>query len=322
MNARLHDPVMLDEMVSALDPRDGGVYLDGTFGAGGYAQAIVQAADCAVLAIDRDADAIARGREMERNYPGRLTVLHGRFGEMSSLLKTQGVREVDGVVLDLGVSSPQLDRADRGFSFRFDAPLDMRMDRSGPTAADIVNRLDEAELANIIRRLGEDRLAKRIAGSIAAARAETPITRTAELAEIVRRVAPRAKDGLDPATRTFMALRMHVNDELGELDRGLEGAERLLAAGGRLVVISFHSLEDRKVKRFLRTRSAQGAGVSRHAPAPGRRRAPSFDLLQRRALKPRRTEIEKNPRARSARLRAAVRTKHPAWPPESERIAA
>ena len=322
MNARLHDPVMLDEMVAALDPRDGGVYLDGTFGAGGYAQAIVEAADCTVLAIDRDADAVARGREMEQQYPGRLTVLHGRFGEMLSLLETQDVREVDGVVLDLGVSSPQLDQADRGFSFRFDAPLDMRMDRSGPTAADIVNSVEEAELATIIRRLGEERLAKRIARAIVAARAETPITRTGELADIVRRVVPKAKDGLDPATRTFMALRLHVNDELGELDRGLEGAEQLLAAGGRLVVISFHSLEDRKVKRFLQTRSAQGAGVSRHAPAPGRRRAPSFDLLQRRALKPHRTEIERNPRARSARLRAAVRTKHPAWPPERERIAA
>ena len=322
MNARLHDPVMLDEMVAALDPRDGGVYLDGTFGAGGYAQAIVEAADCTVLAIDRDADAVARGREMEQQYPGRLTVLHGRFGGMLSLLETQDVREVDGVVLDLGVSSPQLDQADRGFSFRFDAPLDMRMDRSGPTAADIVNSVEEAELATIIRRLGEERLAKRIARAIVAARAETPITRTGELADIVRRVVPKAKDGLDPATRTFMALRLHVNDELGELDRGLEGAEQLLAAGGRLVVISFHSLEDRKVKRFLQTRSAQGAGVSRHAPAPGRRRAPSFDLLQRRALKPHRTEIERNPRARSARLRAAVRTKHPAWPPERERIAA
>jgi 16S rRNA (cytosine1402-N4)-methyltransferase len=322
MSAGLHEPVMLEEMLAAISARKGGAYVDGTFGAGGYARAILDAADCTVWAIDRDEDAVARGHRMEQDYPGRFTVMHGRFGEMVELLRAVGVIQVDGVVLDLGVSSPQIDQAERGFSFRMDGPLDMRMERSGPTAADIVNTLDETTLTDIIRRLGEERMARRIAKAIVEARAETPITRTHELAQIVRRVVPRARDGLDPATRTFMALRLHINDELSELDRGLAAAEQLLAPGGRLVVISFHSLEDRRVKRFLQTRSGRGGGASRHAPSAAAPPAPSFSLTVRRALRPREKEVANNPRARSARLRSAERTANPPWPHQPERRAA
>ena len=322
MTAPLHIPVMLDEALDALAPRNGGAYVDGTFGAGGYTKAILDAADCTVWAIDRDEDAVRRGRAMATAYPGRLTVLHGRFGDMLDLLHDAGVDAVDGVVLDLGVSSPQLDEPDRGFSFRTDGPLDMRMDRSGPSAADVVNSMDEATLARVIRQLGEERLARRIARAIIDARQQNPITRTGELAQIVRRVVPRAKDGLDPATRTFMALRLHVNDELSELNRGLAAAERLLAPGGHFVVVSFHSLEDRRVKRFLHRRSGRGAGVSRHAPAADAMPLPSFHLLRRRARAASDEEIRRNPRARSARLRAAERTGEPSWPPETEKEAA
>lgn len=319
MTKRLHDPVLLSEVLEALAPRDGGAYVDGTFGDGGYSRAILESADCTVFAIDRDTDAVARGREMEADYAGRFTILHGCFGDMVKLLRSAGVDHVDGIALDLGVSSMQLDQPDRGFSFRADGPLDMRMDRSGPTAADVVNALDEAALADIIRRLGEERRARRVARAICEARREAPIRRTGELAAIVRRVVPRAKDGIDPATRTFMALRLHVNDELGELERGLRAAEQLLSPGGRLVVVSFHSLEDRRVKRFLQIRSGRGAGASRHAPFATEPPAPTFFPLERRPRRPTAQEIKRNPRARSALLRAAVRTEHPAWPgPERE----
>ena len=277
MTARAHIPVMLEEMLAALEPRDGAVYVDGTFGLGGYTQSILDAADCTVWAIDRDPGAVAHGRALAQRFPKRLTVLHGRFGEMIMLLREHGVLHVDGIVLDLGVSSPQLDRPERGFSFRADGPLDLRMESEGPSAADLVNALDEQTLADIIHGLGEERHARRVARAIVEARRTAPIMRTGELAEIVRRVVPRSKDGLDPATRTFMGLRVHVNDELGELDRGLEAAERLLVPGGRLIVLSFHSLEDRRVKRFLQSRSGRGGGRSRHAPPlamqPSRSRA-------------------------------------------------
>jgi 16S rRNA (cytosine1402-N4)-methyltransferase len=322
MSAPLHKPVMLDEMLAAIAPRDGGAYVDGTFGAGGYSRAILESAGCSVCAIDRDDDAVALGREMEKTYRGRFTIVCGRFGDMLPLLRDRGIDRVDGVVLDLGVSSMQLDQAERGFSFRADGPLDMRMSRSGPSAAEIVNGLEESALAEIIRELGEERFARRVARAIVEARRLAPITRTEQLADVVRRAVPRSKDGIDPATRTFMALRLHVNEELDELDRGLQAAEQLLGPGGRLVVISFHSLEDRRVKRFMQARSRGTHGVSRHVPQPDKALLPSFKLLHRRALSPSDAEIRANSRARSAHLRAAERTGNPAWPPQPERIAA
>jgi len=307
----VHIPVMRDEMLQALRPGDGEVYLDGTFGAGGYARAILDAADCTLFALDRDPDAIARGAALLSDYPDRLTLLQGCFGDMRRLLDAAGAPALNGIVLDLGVSSPQIDNPARGFSFRSDGPLDMRMAKTGPSAADVVNNFEEKALADTLRQLGEERHARRVARAIVAARAAAPITTTAMLARIVRNVMPRSKDGIHPATRTFMALRIQVNDELGELERGLAAAEALLAPGGRLVVVSFHSLEDRRVKNFLRARSAAAPRASRHAPEAGATRAPSFRLITRRAVKPGDAETAANPRARSARLRAAIRTEAP-----------
>jgi 16S rRNA (cytosine1402-N4)-methyltransferase len=307
----LHAPVMIAEVAAALAPRDGAVMVDGTYGRGGYTRALLDAARTHVYAIDRDPEAIAHGLALAETYPGRLTMIAGRFGEMDSLLEARSAPPVDGVALDLGVSSPQIDDAARGFSFRADGPLDMRMETSGATAADIVNTAPEQELAQTFAALGEERHARRVARAIVAARGRGPIRRTLELAEIVRRVVPRAKDGIDPATRTFQALRLRVNDELGELERGLAAAERVLRPGGRIAVVSFHSLEDRIVKRFLRARSG-GDGVSRYAPVRVGS-APSFDLEGRKALEPTPAEIAGNPRARSARLRVARRTDAPAW---------
>jgi len=308
-----HRPVMLDELLGSLEPRDGKLYLDGTFGAGGYTRALLEAASCAVVGIDRDPAAIERGRALAAGYGDRLALIEGRFGDMEALLATRGITRIDGIALDLGLSSPQLDEAARGFSFRADGPLDMRMGRTGATAADLVNQLPEQELAALIAELGEERHARRVSKAIVRARAAAPITRTGALADIVRRAVPRAKDGIDPATRTFQALRMRVNDELGELDQGLASAERLLVPGGRLAVVAFHSLEDRRVKSFLRERASEAAGASRHAPQPVTRRSPTFRLLHRRAMRPTDAEIAANPRARSARLRAAERTSAPAW---------
>ena len=308
-----HLPVMLDEMLRALAPRDGGVYLDGTFGGGGHAAAILAAARCTVWAIDRDPAAIARGAALAARFPGRLHLIEGRFGDMLALLSGVGVSALDGAVLDLGVSSHQLDDPARGFSFRADAPLDMRMGRHGTTAAEWVNTLPEQELADLLFAFGEERRARRIAHAIVAERARAPIATTARLAEIVRGVVPpeRRRNGgarIDPATRSFQALRIRVNDELGEIERGLEQAARLLAPGGRLVVVSFHSLEDRIVKRFMSEVSGHAPGVSRHdprgalsRPAPARSR---FRLLTRKPLRPAPSELAANPRARSARLRA------------------
>jgi 16S rRNA (cytosine1402-N4)-methyltransferase len=312
-----HRPVMLTEVLAVLSPRDGGVYVDGTFGAGGYSRAILEAADCIVWAIDRDPDAIRRGEDLAAAYPGRLRLVHGRFGELVPLLRDRNVTLVDGIALDLGVSSPQLDEAGRGFSFRADGPLDMRMGAEGPTAADAVNSLAEKELADIIFRLGEERHSRRVAHAIVEARREGPITGTLALAGIVRRAVPRSRDGIDPATRTFQALRIYVNDELGELDRALVAAETLLAPGGRLAVVAFHSLEDRRVKAFLRARAGAVPQTSRHLPATREEgRAPTFSLIKGGAIKPSKQEVAANPRARSARLRAAERTGAPAWPEE------
>lgn len=311
--AARHTPVMLAEVVDALAPREGRLYVDATFGAGGYTAAILDAAPCRVVGIDRDADACHRAEALVERYGGRLTLVHGCFGDLRALAAERGIGAVDGIAFDLGVSSMQLDEAGRGFSFRFDGPLDMRMDPSrGLSAADAVNRLPQDELADLIHQLGDERFARRIAAAIVRAREAEPIRRTVRLAEIIRSVLPRAADGIDPATRTFQALRISVNDELGELERGLAAAEALLVPGGRLVVVAFHSLEDRTVKAFLRRRSGGEPHLSRHLPvtsaAPA---APSFRLITRRPLQPSAREVAANPRARSARLRAAERTAAP-----------
>ncbi|BBK33619.1 16S rRNA (cytosine1402-N4)-methyltransferase [Stella humosa] len=306
-----HVPVLLREVLAALEPRADAIYVDGTFGAGGYSAAILATAGTRVWGIDRDPAAIARGRAMAGRWDGRLNLVEGCFGDMDRLLADHGVDRVDGVALDLGVSSPQIDTPDRGFSFRTDGPLDMRMGDHGPTAADLVATTEERDMADIIFRYGEERHARRVARAIVTARANDPITRTSTLAEIVRRAVPRSNDGIDPATRTFQALRIAVNDEMGELARGLDAAERLLAPGGRLAVVSFHSLEDRAVKAFLRERSGVTDG-SRHLP-PVSRPPASFRLLGGKAVRPDGDESAGNPRARSARLRAAERTQAPPW---------
>jgi 16S rRNA (cytosine1402-N4)-methyltransferase len=313
MTAPLHIPVLVDEVVLALSPQPDSVILDGTFGLGGYSRALLSAAPCRVVGIDRDPQAIARGRALETEFAGRLSLIEGRFGTMESLLHAAGIDAVDGVALDIGVSSPQIDDPERGFSFRFDGPLDMRMGGDGPSAATLVNSLGETELANIIFQLGEEKLSRRVAKAIVAARREAPIERTAALARIIRSVVPGSRDGIDPATRTFQALRIYVNDELGELTRGLDAAERLLKAGGRLAVVSFHSLEDRAIKLFLRERAGAAPTGSRHLPESAPRRAPTFRLIGRKPIEAGPEELQHNPRARSAKLRVAERTAAPAW---------
>ncbi|MFI4999550.1 MAG: 16S rRNA (cytosine(1402)-N(4))-methyltransferase RsmH [Reyranellales bacterium] len=301
-----HVPVMAREVVEALAPRDGGRYVDGTFGGGGYTSALLDKADCRVIAIDRDPDAIAAGQALAARYAPRLRLIEGRFGDMAELLSAEGVKEVDGVALDLGVSSMQFDRAERGFSFRGNGPLDMRMEKRGSSAADLVNEADEAELADIFWRYGEERKSRRVARAIAAERKTKRIETTGELAEIVRRaVGPSAKDESDPATRAFQALRIAVNDELGELERGLVAAEQVLAPGGRLAVVSFHSLEDRAVKEFVRDRAGRTPAPSRHAPPRPEECATTLRDLTRRPVLPSEAEVAANPRSRSARLRVA-----------------
>jgi 16S rRNA (cytosine1402-N4)-methyltransferase len=311
-----HIPVMLSEVLGSLDPKDGEIVVDGTFGAGGYSEAILQQADCKIIAIDRDPEAFRLSGQLAEKYPGRLIAVLGRYSEMENIAASEGFSSVDGVTLDLGVSSMQLDEPARGFSFLREGPLDMRMGEGGPTASDIVNALPEQELAEIIGRLGEERRALAIAKAIVARRADQPITTTAELADIVARVLGRKRDETKhPATRTFQALRLYLNEELDELARGLSAAERLLRAGGRLAVVTFHSLEDRIAKRFLASRSSPPPRASRHMPeARAENIAPSFRLLNRRPLEPNRAEIARNPRARSARLRAAERTEASAHP--------
>ncbi len=303
-----HKPVMLDEVMDVLAPHDGAMYVDATFGGGGYARALLERADCRVIGIDRDPDAIARGAIMAAQFTGRLSLVQGNFGDLDSLVD----EPADGIAFDLGVSSFQFDEAERGFSFRADGPLDMRMARAGQSAADIVNTLAEAELADIIWRYGEERRSRAIARAIVAAR---PLTTTLALAELIERVAgPAAKrEKIHPATRTFQALRIYVNDELREIERGLAAAERTLKPEGRLAVVSFHSLEDRIVKQFLALRSGRAGKGSRHAPATTASRAPTFALIGPQPKTPSDAEVETNPRARSAKLRAAKRTHEPAW---------
>lgn len=330
-----HSPVLLEEVMAALKPRDGEIYVDGTFGAGGYSRAMLEAADCKVYALDRDPAAVAGGGDLASEFSGRLTVIEGCFSDVEALLAQHGISEVDGIALDIGVSSMQLDQADRGFSFQQDGPLDMRMSGAqggGESAADVVNTYDEAELTRILQRLGEEPKARRIVAAIVKARAEKPITRTGELADIVagaigfhRKKGARVKH---PATRTFQALRIYVNDELGELARGLAAAERTLKPEGRLCVVCFHSLEDKIVKAFMIERSGNLPGPSRHLPvmpmaandAGSGENAPTFEIRRKRAEKPGDDEIDRNPRARSARLRAAVRTFADPWPAPGDEV--
>lgn len=299
-----HIPVLLDEVLAALSPVEGEVIVDGTFGAGGYTKAIL-ARGANVVAIDRDPDAIAAGRGLEAQSGGRLRLVQAPFSELD-----RHVEAVDGVVLDIGVSSMQLDQAERGFSFRADGPLDMRMAQSGPSAADIVNRFKAGDLARIFGFLGEERHAGRIARMIEKRRETRPFTRTLELADAIETFIGRnPKDKIHPATRVFQALRIFVNDELGELARALIAAEHALKPGGRLAVVTFHSLEDRIVKRFIADRSSHHAG-SRYLPET-HAEPQTFE----RAAKPvgaSDAEVAANPRARSAKLRAAVRTAAPA----------
>ncbi len=310
-----HTPVMLTEILETIVPRDGAIYIDSTLGGGGYSQGLLEAAECRVCAIDRDPAAIENGAELVARYPGRLTLIQGRFGEMERLLAPHGIREVDGIAFDLGVCSMQLDDVSRGFSFRYDAALDMRMGSGGPSAEKVINSASQEMLSDLIYDYGEERRARAVARAIVAAREEAPIMRTSQLADIVRGVVRRSAGGIDPATRTFQALRIYVNDELGELDRGLAASERLLKPNGRLAVVSFHSLEDRRVKTFLNIRADALPRPSRHMPEADATKSPqpSFTLLSRRARKPGATEQKRNPRARSARLRGAERTEALAW---------
>jgi len=309
-----HVPVMLNEVVAGMKPVDGEIYVDGTFGAGGYTRALLEQAQCTVYAIDRDPSVAVFAEKLTREFPGRFFWLLGSFSDMLDLLAAKGISSVNGIVLDIGVSSMQIDTAARGFSFRFDGPLDMRMADSGVTAADVVNKSEEEDLANIIYQFGEERESRRVARAIVRARSEAPITTTIQLAEIVRRVV-RGTKGIDGATRNFQALRIYVNDELGELTRALDAAEQLLAPGGRLLVVTFHSLEDRIVKQFLQSRSGETRGGSRHLPPVGATQLaasgnlPTFFLpSKKKPVQSSETEADSNPRARSAKLRTATRT--------------
>ncbi len=311
-DAGTHAPVMLAEAVAALAPQDGDILVDATFGGGGYARAILSAASCHLYAIDRDLDAMVRAETLARETR-RLTPLLGRFGDMDGLLETAGVTAVDGIVMDIGVSSFQIDEAARGFSFQKDGPLDMRMGASGPTAADVVNLMDERDLADVFFRLGEEKQARRIARALIGRRTGQKFATTLDLAQVIESaLGGRRGERIHPATQTFQALRMYVNDELGELARAVSAAERLLKPGGRLVIVSFHSLEDRFVKNWLRDRAGKTAGGSRHVPLLKAGPAPVFELASLKALTPSEKEVVSNPRARSAKLRVAVRTDAPA----------
>lgn len=307
-----HVPVLLKEVLDFLAPGPGDVVVDGTFGAGGYSRAFLEAG-ATVIGVDRDPGAIAGGQPLVEEAEGRLTLVSGQFAEMDSHARQAGYDAVDGVVLDLGVSSMQLDEAERGFSFLRDGPLDMRMAQAGPSAADVVNTLPVRDLIRIIGLLGEEKRATSVAHAIETARKEKPFSRTLELADLVEKVLGRSpkKAQIHPATRTFQALRIYVNGELHQAARALGAAEQILKAGGRLVVVSFHSLEDRIVKRFLQDRTRTRGGGSRHLPEEDVP-PPTFELLTRKALEAGGSETDSNPRARSARLRAARRTDNPA----------
>lgn len=309
-----HIPVMLDHVIDHLDLKSGDTILDGTFGGGGYTRAILDAVDCKVIGIDRDPDAISRSDIVKASYGDRFAMMSGRFGDMDKLIKAEGISGLDGVVLDLGVSSFQLDQGDRGFSFMRDGPLDMRMGDAGPSAADVVNTLDEDLIADILFQLGEERDSRRIARRIVQARAEAPFSTTLELADVIEKaMGGRRGKRTHPATKAFQALRMYVNDELGELARALSAAESVLSEGGRLVIVTFHSLEDRMVKNFLAERSGKQSGGSRFMPETMKAGpAATFEKV-RKVSAPEKAEIEANARARSSKLRSAIRTGEAAW---------
>lgn len=308
-----HVPVMLEEVLEALQPRDGGLYVDATFGAGGYARAILESADCRLLGVDRDPTARANAERFKPLYPKRFAFAFGPFSLMEEVLDEADSSGADGIVFDLGVSSMQIDQAERGFSFQKDGPLDMRMSVSGPSAADAVNGLELRELTAIFRVYGEERQARRAAQAIVRAREDAPITSTLQLAGIVAKAVGGKPGRIHPATRAFQGLRIYVNDELGELVRGLSAAEHSLKPAGRLVVVTFHSLEDRIVKNFFRERAGLVAGGSRHQPEVIATRKPSFSVISKKAVAAGEDEASENPRARSAKLRAAVRTPEPAF---------
>lgn len=301
-----HRPVLLKAVLDALQPQDDALYVDATFGGGGYSRALLDAARCRVIGLDRDPDAVARGRALAEAYP-RFTMIHARFGALDEALAGLGLPAADGIVFDLGLSSFQLDAPERGFSFQADGPLDMRMGSEGATAADLVNGLAEAELARIIATYGEEPQARAIARAIVAARRQAPIASTKALAALVARVKGGRRGPRDPATRTFQGLRIAVNDELGELERGLAAAELLLRPGGRLVVVAFHSGEDALVKRFINERGGRLVQPSRHRPPTAPAAAPRWRWLKHGIARPDAAEIAANPRARSARLRVAER---------------
>jgi len=305
-----HVPVLGREAIELLAPRAGGTYVDATFGAGGYSRGILAVGGTRVIGIDRDRTAVAAGFDLVDRSEGRLTLVEDRFSNLAGICAAEGVAAVDGVVMDVGVSSMQLDEAGRGFSFRLDGPLDMRMAQSGPTAADVIAKASEAEIADIVYLFGEERRSRAVARAIVAARKDAPITSTKALADIVARVVRSKPGDIHPATRTFQGLRIFVNEELDELQTALEAAERMLKPGGRLAVVSFHSLEDRIVKNFLSERGKTGGG-SRHQPEV-KQAAPSFRLLTKKPVTPDEGEVAANPRARSAKLRGAERTEAPA----------
>jgi 16S rRNA (cytosine1402-N4)-methyltransferase len=307
-----HVPVLLAEVAAALALRENGLYLDATFGAGGYSREILATAGTRVLALDRDPTAVAGGAELVERVKGRLQLVQARFSELDRVAERLGLSGFDGVVLDIGVSSMQIDDAARGFSFRFDGPLDMRMEGTGRSAADLLETGSEAALADILYHFGEERMARRIARAIVADRKTKPFTSTRELAALVARLVPHKPTDIHPATRTFQALRIAVNDELGELSRALAAAERVLKPGGRLAVVSFHSLEDRIVKQFLAERSLRGHARSRLLPGEPHPPEPTFALVGRPPIMAGAAETARNPRARSARLRIAERTDAPA----------
>lgn len=307
MSGAPHIPVLLDEVLAALALRPGDIYVDATLGAGGYLRAARQAGIAHAYGFDRDPDAHALNADLAGLAD--VTLIRRPFAELVEGLADHGVAAVDAIAFDIGVSSMQIDRAERGFSFQADGPLDMRMAQEGMSAADFINTASETEIADVLYHLGDERASRRIARAIVADR---PFARTSELAGLIRRVLGRGEPGKDPATRSFQALRIHVNDELGQLDAGLAAAERLLRPGGRLAVVSFHSTEDRRVKNFLRDRSGSAPAGSRHQPAAMAGPAPSFERPAK-AVRPSDAEIARNPRARSATLRSAVRTAAPAW---------
>ncbi len=299
----MHKPVMICEVLKALTPCDQETYIDATFGGGGYSRILLEQAKCSVVALDRDPEASERAQLLKNHYQDRFSFVEGRFGDMLKLVPSIGY---DGIVFDLGVSSPQLDQAERGFSFKATGPLDMRMERKGLSAAEVVNTFAEKEIARILWVYGEERRSRAIARAVIEKRKEKPFTTTTQLGDLVRAIVGFERPGFDPATRTFQALRLFVNDELGELERGLEASEKLLKEGGRLVVVSFHSLEDRIVKTFFKERSGNMPHSSRYFPDAPRPQA-TFQLKSRKALIPQEEEIKINPRARSARLRWGIR---------------